>query len=148
MDKSFEDLFVEIQADMVFACMDYVDDKADKVYIYGSFEGRMISTDWFYEINGQIVQRHKTNTISPEYDASLDNQGQCLDELNAGVDDIISLCKEYNKDVPTEIKMIYDVEKSSLELKYKYDNQWLGHGTKTPDSIADEWLNEIKNSKC
>ena len=41
MDKSFEDLFVEIQADMVFACMDYVDDKADKVYIYGSFEGRI-----------------------------------------------------------------------------------------------------------
>ena len=53
MAKVFEDYFSEIQADMVYACMDYVDGKADKVYIYASREGRMISTDYFFEINGK-----------------------------------------------------------------------------------------------
>ncbi len=147
MAKSFEDLFMEIQADMVFACMDYVKGMADKVYVYGSFEGRMISSDWFYEINGQIVARHKTNTISSEYDVSGDNQDECLDELNGAIDDMIDLCKEHKRLMPTEIKMVYDVKKKSLDVNYKYDNQWHDHKTKTPDDVADEWFEEVKNSK-
>lgn len=147
MAKVFEDLFMDLQADMVFACVDYVKGRADKVYVYGSYEGRTISSDWFYEINGQVVARHKTNTISPEYDVSGRNQNICLDILIESIDDMIDLCKEHKRPMPTEIKMIYDVNKNSLDVKYKYDNQWLNHKTKYADDIADEWFEEVKNSK-
>ena len=36
--KEFEDKFSELQADMISICMEYVEDKADKVYVYGSIE--------------------------------------------------------------------------------------------------------------
>lgn len=147
MAKIFEDYFSEIQADMVYECMDYVKGKADKVYIYASREGRMISTDYFFEINGQILERHKLNAISPQYDISTNHQSACLRALNEDVEELEKLCKEHDRPMPTEIKMIYDVKKNSLGIKYKYDNQWLDHKTKTPDDVADEWFEEVKNSQ-
>lgn len=37
-EKVFEDYFTEIQSDMVSICLEYVKNKADKIYIYASFE--------------------------------------------------------------------------------------------------------------
>ena len=38
MDKVFEDYFSELQADMVSICMEYVEKRAERIYIYCSFE--------------------------------------------------------------------------------------------------------------
>ena len=127
MAKVFEDLFMEMQADMVFACKDYVKGAADKIYIYISSEGRMISNDYFFEINGQILKRHKLDSVSAQYDVSLDNQEKYNMILIEDTLKLEEICKEHNKPMPTEIKMIYDVKKNSLNVKYKYDNQWLNH---------------------
>lgn len=147
MAKTFEDLFMEMQADMVFACKDYVKGAADKIYIIISSEGRMISNDYFYEISGRIIKRHKLNEISPLYDVSPDNQEKYNMILIEDTLELKKLCKEHQRPMPTEIKMIYDVKKNSLDVKYKYDNQWLNHKTKTPNDIANEWFEEVKNSK-
>ncbi|EJR97462.1 hypothetical protein IKM_05122 [Bacillus mycoides] len=45
--KEFEDKFSELQADMVSICMEYVEDRADKVYIYASCEESVISSKFF-----------------------------------------------------------------------------------------------------
>ncbi|EJQ92849.1 hypothetical protein II1_03237 [Bacillus cereus MC118] len=34
--KEFEDKFSELQADMISICMEYVENRADKVYVYKS----------------------------------------------------------------------------------------------------------------
>ena len=146
MAKTFEDLIMEMQADMVFACKDYVKGAADKIYIIISSEGRMISNDYFYEISGRIMKRHKLNEISPLYDVSPDNQEKYNMILIEDTLELKKLCKEHQRPMPTEIKMIYDVKKNSLDVKYKYDNQWLNHKTKTPNDIANEWFVEVKNS--
>lgn len=39
MGKVFEDYFSELQTDMVEICMEYVEDRSEKIYIYCSFEG-------------------------------------------------------------------------------------------------------------
>ena len=39
MGKVFEDYFSELQTDMVEICLEYVEDRAEKIYIYSSFEG-------------------------------------------------------------------------------------------------------------
>ena len=38
----FEDAFSAIQADMVQICLEYVDNRADKIFIYASFEENTI----------------------------------------------------------------------------------------------------------
>lgn len=147
MGKVFEDYFAELHTDMVFACKDYVNGAADKIYIYISQEGRMTSSDYFFEIEGQILKRHQLNSISKQYDISVSNQQKCNVILVDTTLELEDLCQEYQRPMPTEIKMIYDVKKNSLDVKYKYDNQWLNHKTKSPDDIANKWFEEVKNSK-
>ena len=48
MGKMFEDYFSEIQADIVSICLEYVGKRAEKIYIYCSFEDGMISSGFFY----------------------------------------------------------------------------------------------------
>ncbi len=45
--KEFEDRFSELQADMISICMEYVENRADKVYVYASCEEDMISSSFF-----------------------------------------------------------------------------------------------------
>ena len=61
MSKVFEDYFSELQGDMVSICLEYVENKADKIYIYCSFEERVISCDFFYCINGKVGRKHRLN---------------------------------------------------------------------------------------
>lgn len=149
MDRVFEDLFMEIQEDMVFWCYDYANGlrgNVDKIYVYGSFETNMISNSYFYEVNGKIYERHNLNKASKEYDVSPDRQGECLRKLCDEMESMIDLCEKYDRPMPTEIKLIYDVKKHTLESNYSYDNKYTEHPTKTSDDIADEWLEEIKNT--
>ncbi len=45
--KEFEDKFSELQADMISICMEYVEDRADKVHIYASREEGATASDFF-----------------------------------------------------------------------------------------------------
>ncbi|MBQ8741197.1 MAG: DUF600 family protein [Clostridia bacterium] len=146
MSKVFEDYFAEIHTDMVDICMEYVDDVAEKIYIYGSVEDGMITADFFYKIDGNILKRHKINMVSSRYDVSVQRQNMCLDILIEDLEKLISLCKEYDRPMPTEIKMVYDVNKNSLNVDYKYDPVYSNHKTKLPDDIVEEWFEEVKNS--
>ena len=49
-EKIFEDYFTEVQADMVSICLEYVENKADKIYIYASFEANVMTPDYFYVV--------------------------------------------------------------------------------------------------
>lgn len=46
--KEFEDRFSELQSDIISICMEYVEDRADKVCVYASCEEGMISGKFFY----------------------------------------------------------------------------------------------------
>ena len=48
--KEFEERFSELQADMISICMEYVEDRADKVYVYASREEGIISGSYFYAL--------------------------------------------------------------------------------------------------
>lgn len=147
MSKVFEDYFAELHTDMVDICMEFVDYQADKIYIYCCCEGRMIHSDFFYDIDGQILERYRVNKISPRDTTTPENEEKCLDILLDDLCKLKKLCIEFDRTVPTEIKMIYDIKKNSLDAKYKYDNQWLGKRNRSSDIILAEWFEEVKNSK-
>ena len=63
------------------------------------------------------------------------------------IEKIEELCKEYERDMPTEMKLIYDVHSSKFKAQYKYDLVYTNDEVKTASHIADEWFEEVKNNK-
>lgn len=141
--RVFEDYFSELQADMVDICLEYVEDRAEKIYIYCSFEDNVISSGFFYKINGKVVQQHKLNDAinwqDKQYDVSISRQEQVVDVLNDDIKSIIKLCKEYHRDMPTQIKLIYDITNNSLNADYCYDIIYSNDAEKFSDDILEEW---------
>ena len=69
-----------------------------------------------------------------------------LDILNEDIEKIQMVCVEYGRDVPTEMKLIYDVGGGNLKAEYKYDLVYTNDDIKTASDIADEWFKEVKNT--
>lgn len=139
-DKMFEDKFSEIQTDMIAICLEYANYAVDTVYIYASFEANIISCDYFYKINNKLVERHKLDTIGEKYDVSVERQGMCLNIILEDVERLFDLCREYKRDMPTEIKIIYDAKRNSVNADYKYDLQYSNDPIKTSDDVFEEWF--------
>ena len=59
----FEDKFMEVQASMISLALEYVQNQAEKVYIYCISEEALLSFDVFYKINGVYVKLHKVNSV-------------------------------------------------------------------------------------
>jgi hypothetical protein len=148
--KEFEDRFSELQADMISICMEYVEDRAEKVYVYASSEEGIISSSFFYLINNKYVKSHKLNDAlengDERYDVSTERGFMVLDIINDNVEKIEELCKEYERYMPTEMKLIYDVKSGNFKSEYKYDLVYTNDDIKTADHIADEWFEEVKNN--
>lgn len=153
MGKVFEDYFSELQADMVSICLEYVFERANKIYIYCSHEEGLVTNDFFYNINGKIVERHKLNDalVNEEgnanfsYDISVDRQKAVVKIINQNIKELIKLCRKYDREMPTEIKIVYDVQANKLAADYKYDLVHTNDSNKTASSIARIWFEQIKN---
>ncbi|MGG3925320.1 immunity protein YezG family protein [Metabacillus fastidiosus] len=148
--KDFEERFSELQADMISICMEYVEDRTDKVYVYASYEAGMTSSSFFYLINNKYVEAYKLNDALEDgdkrYDVSTERGFMVLDIINENVEKMEELCKEYERDMPTELKLIYDVKSGNFKAEYKYDLVYTNDDIKTADHIAEEWFEEIKNN--
>jgi hypothetical protein len=152
MEKVFEDYFSEYQSDMVAICLEYVDNKADDIYIYCSYEPKMYVFDVFYKINGKIVHKHQLNEAIKNsegqynvvYDVSRERQKATLRIGNENLKLIHKKCEEFNKEMPTEIKLHYNVKQNSLKGQYKYDLVYSNDDELLPDDIFDIWFEDVK----
>src|SRR5699024_5014421 len=103
--KVFEDYFSELQADMVAICLEYVDNKAEDIFIYCSYEPKMYVFDFFYKINGQIVHKDQLNRAvkgmngDQIYDVSKERQKQAHKIGKQNLQDIHKKCEEYNQEI-------------------------------------------------
>ena len=101
--KNFEDKFMEIQIDMISLALEYVQNQAEKVYIYAIADS-LYSFNLFYKIKGNIVHKHLVNDYLPK-DSHVDISLQSL-LLKEGVKDVksmIDICQKYNREHPTEM---------------------------------------------
>ncbi|WP_240456681.1 DUF600 domain-containing protein [Virgibacillus halodenitrificans] len=156
--KVFEDYFSELQADMVAICLEYVENKAEDTYIYCSYEPEMYAFDVFFKINSQLVFKHNLNDAVDSttkignkaliYDTSEQRQEAVLDIGIENLEKIREKCKEYGKEMPTEIKLYYNVKQNSLKGKYRYDLVYSHDEELLPDDIFNSWFEEVKNGSC
>lgn len=142
MKEGFESKFSSIQTDMVSICLEYIEDKGDRIFIYASNEKKCIVCNYFFEIDGVLYKKHK---LPEGYNVSIDRQKGCMNVLNQDMEELEKLCNDNDVDVPTELKIIYDLRKNKLESQIKYENVY-SNSEKTAIQISDEWFNEINSS--
>ncbi|MCM3004008.1 immunity protein YezG family protein [Priestia koreensis] len=148
--KEFEDQFSELQADMIAICMEFVEDRADKVYVYASCEEGITSGRFFYLINNKYLEPHKLNDALEDgderYDVSPKRGFMVLRIICEDIKKIKELCEEYGRDMPTEMKLVYDVKSGNFKADYKYELVYTHDDVKTAGHIADEWFEEVKSN--
>jgi len=151
MGKAFEDYFSELQADMVTICLEYVKKRAEKIYIYCSMEGGMISSGFFYKLNGKIVKKNKLNDVVLEgqtkYDVSIARQKGAINIINEKIKALKKLCQEYQKEMPTQIKLVYDVTTNKLNADYRYEMIFSNDRNKTAYDVMEEWYQLEKDKE-
>lgn len=147
--ESFEKRYSETQADMISICMEYIEDRADKVYVYASCEEGIISAAFFYYINHMYLKPHKVNEAVKDdmegYDISPKRQSMVLRIIGEDIQKVKILCKEYEREMPTEMKLIYDVKSGHFKATYKYNLVYTNDDVKTADHVFDEWFEEIES---
>lgn len=151
--KKFEDHLADIQTDMVAVCVEYADHQADDLYIYCSFEPNMYAFDVFYRINGQVVRKHQLNQAVRQSDSLQSHQYNVTDArqlamLEIGIENLKEIhkkCEEHNHQMPTEIKLHYDMKQNKLSGKYRYDLVYSNSEELLPDHIFDAWFEEVRS---
>ncbi len=146
MKKIFEEEISILQANMLKACLKYVNYQVDVVYIYCCNEDGTLLGDYFYKINNKMYMKHKINEAFNDYsfDVSSDSQGIILDVLLTNIEAIERLCKRCNQKIPTEMKIIYNLKTNELNINYAYQNIWSEELIKLPQHIVQNWFDELK----
>lgn len=149
MEKIFEDYFTELQTDMVSICLEYVERRAEKIFIYCSYEANTLASGFFFKVNGKVVKKNKLNEAilgdEKPFDVSIARQKGVINIINNNIIAIKDLCQEYQREMPTQIKLIYDVLENKLNVEYCYELVYSNDSSKTAYDIVDEWYELEKN---
>lgn len=119
----FEDLLMEIQSNLVSLGLEYSNSQIDEIYLYGYMEEGSYFFNLFFKKNGEIIRLNQTNDFLSENEKIDDSRDRQIRLLELGIDDLekIEILFENNKkEVPTEIKIIYNKSSNSLKSKYSY----------------------------
>lgn len=142
----FEDQLMEIQSDMISLSLEYVENKAEIVYIYVVLEDGLVSFDVFYKIGGFISEKSDVNEyLSEKINDSDDIQFSLLEYGIEDAEKIEVLFKENSKEVPTEIRLVYDVKNNSLKSNYIYDVMYEKNEDLSVSDVFEAWIQEEKS---
>ena len=144
----FEDKFMEVQASMISLALEYVQNQSEKVYIYCISEEALLSFDVFYKINGIVTKMHAVNEIiNKKVDTS---KNMMVAVQRFGLEDIqkmLDVCQEYNREHPTEMWLIYDAQKNSLDSRYSYEGRYDKDEELIPRLEFEKWFEEVKEQE-
>lgn len=137
MNKVFEDEFMDLQSALISLCMEVTEQKINKIYVYCSNEKKSKMFNAFFDVNGEIKTLNQLgvpNNLAFQF-------------LKLGTEDLGKLdgiCKKYNMQIPTEMKLYYDVSSGKYTAEYKYEEVCSSKTQKNSGEVFLEWLNEIK----
>ena len=126
MAKVFEDYFSQALTDMIDICAEYADYRAEKVFVYSicTKGNGAITQDFFYQFHGKIVDRSRLNDALENGEEPIDTdpsvQGQVLDILFRDLLDISKACKAFQREIPVELFLTYDMRTKKFDAKCSY----------------------------
>ena len=142
----FEDQLMEIQSDMISLSLEYVENKEETVYIYVVLEDGLVSFDVFYKIGGFISEKSDVNEyLSEKINDSDDIQFSLLEYGIEVAQKIEVLFEENSKEVPTEIRLVFDVKNNSLKSNYRYDAMYEKNEDLSVSDVFEAWIQEEKS---
>ena len=146
MNRVFEDQLMDIQSDMISLSLEYVENKAETVYIYVVLEDGLVSFDVFYKIGGFISEKSDVNEyLSEKINDSDDIQFSLLEYGIEVAQKIEVLFEENSKEVPTEIRLVFDVKNNSLKSNYRYDAMYEKNEDLSVSDVFEAWIQEEKS---
>lgn len=146
MNRVFEDQLMDIQSDMISFSLEYIENKAETVFIYVVLEDGLVSFDVFYKIGGFISEKSDVNKyLSEKINDSDDIQFSLLEYGIEDAEKIEVLFEENSKEVPTEIRLVYDVKNNSLKSNYRYDAMYEKNEDLSVSDVFEAWIQEEKS---
>jgi hypothetical protein len=138
--RVFEDDFSDAQAEMVYAALEYANDSVDNVYIFVYIGGKIMFTEVFFSIEGQVVEQHKV----PNVDTSKERQIALMKYIGKQAERIVQAGKEYNRIFPTEYRIHYRVKSNSLDAKFQ-TGEIYDHISTFPYQGCEQWKKEVSD---
>ena len=115
-------------------------------FIYVVLEDGLVSFDVFYKIGGFISEKSDVNEyLSEKINDSDDIQFSLLEYGIEDAEKIEVLFKENSKEVPTEIRLVYDVKNNSLKSNYIYDAMYEKNEDLSVSDVFEAWIQEEKS---
>ena len=143
-DKQFQQLCTAM-IEIAYEYVDYNKEEVDAIYVYGSMEANTLFYDVFYKINGEYVFTNEVNKFSKkQYDVSERRVRQLLNIGSDYLDTMEKLFTADEREVPTQIKMIYIPKTEAFDCQISYDLQWSKHFQCSNGDVFDNWLEELK----
>jgi len=143
----FEDKFMKVQVSMISLAMEYVQNQAEKIFIYAIADS-LYSFNVFYKIKGNIVHKHLVNDfLAKDSHVDISLQTALLKEGIKDVEAMIDICQEYNREHPTEMWLIYDAQKNSLDSRYSYEGRYDKDEELLPRLEFEKWFEEVKENQ-
>ena len=137
---------MDIQSDMISLSLEYIENKAETVFIYVVLEDGLVSFDVFYKIGGFISEKSDVNKyLSEKINDSDDIQFSLLEYGIEVAQKIEVLFEENSKEVPTEIRLVYDVKNNSLKSNYRYDAMYEKNEDLSVSDVFEAWIQEEKS---
>ncbi|MDO4608864.1 MAG: hypothetical protein Q4B40_06705, partial [Clostridia bacterium] len=134
------------QIGMLQEAYDSIYDDADKIYVYGACEGSHMGVGFFYEKDNKVFDSRDIYVMAEQNDDTkglLSRSGEMLDLLKS----LVSICKEYNRPMPTEIKIYYDCNQHRMDSECQYEPVFSFDEDKIPHDVFTEWVEETKKLK-
>ena len=113
---------------------------------------------------GENIKIYKSEKIEKKYEDEIDN-GTIVEIINKKVDTsknmmvalqrfglediqkLLDVCQEYNREHPTEMWLIYDAQKNSLDSRYSYEGRYDKDEELLPRLEFEKWFEEVKGEK-
>lgn len=146
--KEFDNKFQLLTKEMIeisYELLNFSKNEVEKIFVLGSVEDS-ISFNFFYLVNGKIVTPNKVNQvyINEKFDVSNDRVFALLDLGNKCLESLINTFKEDNRDVPTLIKIMYDIKTGKFESRLSYDLQYSNSEDQSFWHVYMKWIDEEK----
>ena len=137
MKKGFEDKFMELQSGLISLCLEITNKKVDNIYAYASIEEKSKAFNAFFSIGEDVKTLNQLGVDK-------DLVRQFLKIGTTDLDEVKKVCQEYEAELPTEIKMYYNVETGKYNAEFKYITICNAQTGVSAGDVFMNWMEEIK----
>lgn len=120
----------------------YYSNKINTIYIYC-----LLGKDEYfynlYEIENTFFKKHKIQLIDEKFLVTDERQEYINENSMNEIRKIEQLFKEYNREVPFEIKIIYSLTTQKLDVKFSYETPFKNGDKSCIDDGFNSWMKSL-----